>query len=391
MKPALHLKVPALDGSRFVVEVFSELQHETIQSRWRAVNILLRLSMLTGSEMQLDSALALLCDYAQEIASYDTALIYFWNEKEDRYGLRVSRKGGPQQVLKASEGPDRIKSGGDKHKDEHDPGGTRNVFSLWAARYSQPLIVRRGENAAADAFFHKTDEASCLVVPLFMSNRVMGSLQLFSRVPNAFSAEDAQLLWMLALIAENLLTREAANEGLMRFAYTDYLTGLRTRGYFEQQLELEIKRTDRRHTEFALMMLDIDNFKCFNDTFGHHVGDQVLREVSSILMRDMREVDTVARYGGEEFAIILPETDLHGALQVAERLRHSVEQTTFYAGGPCTQQPLTISIGIAVFRGEGRHRNEIIEAAESALYKAKARGRNCIVAYSDLGEQPQTG
>lgn len=383
MKPALHLKVPALDGTRFVVEVFSELQQRTIQSRWHALNILLRLSMLTGSQMQLDAALELLCDYAHEIANFETALIYFWNEKEDRYGLRVSRKCGPQQVLLNQ-------SEENKNGEEGDPGGDPNIFSHWVARYSQPLIVQRGESATADPFLHKVGAASCLVIPLFMNNRVMGSLQLFSHAHNAFSAEDAQLLWMLALIGENLLTREAANEGLMRFAFTDYLTGLRTRGYFEQQLELEIRRTDRRHTEFALMMLDIDYFKCFNDTFGHHVGDQVLREVSSILMRDMREMDTVARYGGEEFAIILPETDLHGALQVAERLRHSVEQATFYAGSPPTQQQLTISIGIALFADEGLHRNEVIGAADSALYQAKARGRNCVVIYSDLGGQAQT-
>jgi diguanylate cyclase (GGDEF)-like protein len=388
MKPALHLKVPALDGSRFVVEVFSELQQRTIQSRWHAINILLRLSMLTGSQMQIDSALDLLCDYAQEIAGFEIALIYLWNEKEDRYGLRVSRKCGPQQVRKASAA--RNQSQENENNKEGDPGGDTNIFSHWVTQYSQPLIVRQGESTAADACFHKVGATSCLVVPLFMNNRVMGSLQLFSRAHNAFSTEDAQLLWILALIAENLLTREAANEGLMRFAFTDYLTGLRTRGYFEQQLELEIRRTDRRHTKFALMMLDIDYFKCFNDTFGHHVGDQVLREVSSILMRDMREVDTVARYGGEEFAIILPETDLHGALQVAERLRHSVEQTTFYAGSPPTQQQLTMSIGIALFGDQGHHRNEIIEAADSALYQAKARGRNCIVIYSDFSEQAQT-
>src|SRR5262249_8182116 len=157
-----------------------------------------------------------------------------------------------------------------------------------------------------------------------------------------------------SLVAENLLTREYASEGLLRFAFTDYLTGLRTRGYFEQQLELEFKRAERRQQKFGLLMIDIDNFKNLNDTYGHHVGDHVLRGVASILMKDMREIDTVARYGGEEFVIILPETTQAGAIYVAERLRRRVEQAKFNAGLPRPIQHLTISIGIAVYDQDSR-------------------------------------
>src|SRR5260370_13854721 len=134
----------------------------------------------------------------------------------------------------------------------------------------------------------------------------------------------------------------------MRFALSEYLTGLKTRGYFEQQLELEFKRAERRRQKFALLMIDIDHFKQLNDTFGHHVGDQVLRDVTSILMKDMREVDTVARYGGEEFVIILPETTEAGAGYVAQRFRRAVEQTKIFAASPHPIQPLTIRIGIAI-------------------------------------------
>ncbi|MEO8725877.1 MAG: sensor domain-containing diguanylate cyclase [Acidobacteriaceae bacterium] len=365
------------DGSRFVVEVFTELQTQTIQSRAKAINVLLRLSTLTGLHMQLQSTLNLLCDYAHEIAAYDSALVYLWDEQQDAYRLRVTRSYEADNSASAVSGPVAREAG--------------NLLSIWATQYSQPMLLRISENAAATNLLKSMGAASCLMVPLFMTNRVMGSLQLFSRDPSAFSAQDAQLLWMLALVSENLLTREAANEGLMRFAFTDYLTGLRSRGYFEQQLELEIKRSERNQTTFALMMLDIDYFKNFNDAYGHPVGDLVLRDVSAILVRDMREVDTVARYGGEEFVIILPEAELHGALQVAERLRHSVEQAEFFAGEPSAPQQLTISIGIAVFGNDGRNRNQIIEAADSALYEAKSRGRNCIVTYSDPLQQHQIG
>lgn len=360
------LQQDALDGSRFVVEVFSELDQTTIQARWQAVNTVLRLSMLTGLQMQLDATLNMLCDFSFEITPHDVSLAYFWNENEDRFSLRVARGGAAA---------------------EKDKFESSNIFSFWAAKYSQPLLVRAGENSAADAFLSGIGAASCLIVPLFVSNRVMGSLQLYRTSSEPFSKEDAQLTWILSLVAENLLTKESKNEGLLRFAFTDYLTGLRSRGYFDQQLELEIKRAERKRTRFALLMLDIDHFKQFNDTFGHHVGDQVLRDVSAVLARDMRDIDTVARYGGEEFVMILPETGIKGALQVAERLRKSVEQTKFFAGQPPTRQNLTISVGVSIYGHDGRHRNEVLEAADFALYQAKAAGRNCIVTYSDATKQ----
>jgi diguanylate cyclase (GGDEF)-like protein len=194
---------------------------------------------------------------------------------------------------------------------------------------------------------------------------------------------------MLALVGESLLTREYVNDGLIRFAFTDYLTGLKTRGYFEQQLELEIKRSERKKTKFALLMIDIDFFKRLNDTFGHHAGDQVLRDVASILMKDMREVDTVARYGGEEFVIVLPETTGPGARLVAERLRRAVEQAKFFAGSPDAVQHLTISIGVAIYDQDAQFKRDIIDFADAALYEAKGHGRNRVILYSDLTREQQ--
>ncbi len=347
----------------FVVKVFSELSQETIRERWQAVNVILRLAMLAGLQMQVDATLNLLCDFAGEIAAHDRALIYFWDEERDEAQLRGSR-GMESATL--------------------EPIAHGNILNFWAAKYSRPLLVRRGHSLDADALLSVARAGSALVVPLFVSNRVMGSLQLFARDSRAFNYEDAQLLWILALVGESLLTREYANDGLIRFAFTDYLTGLKTRGYFEQQLELEVKRSERRKSQFALLMIDIDFFKQLNDTYGHHVGDQVLRDVASILMKDMREVDTVARYGGEEFVIILPETSNPGARLVAERLRRGVEQAKFFAGSPDAIERLTISIGIAVYDQDAQYKRELIECADAALYAAKSQGRNRILLYSEM-------
>jgi diguanylate cyclase (GGDEF)-like protein len=351
---------------RFVVEVFSELRPEIIQKRWEDVNVILRMSMLTGLQMQLEATLNLLCDMTADIAAFDKAMVYFWDEGRELMELRIARNV-------------------DKTTGEEISSG--NILNFWAIKYGRPLLVERGHNTQADALMQALDAASALVAPLFVSNRVMGSLQLFRSAANAFAKEDAQLLWILALVAENLLTREYANEGLLRFAFTDYLTGLRTRGYFEQQLELEFKRAERKQQKFALLMIDIDHFKVLNDTHGHHVGDQLLRDVTSILMKDMREVDTVARYGGEEFVIILPETTETGAVFVAQRLRRAVEQAKFFAGSPHSVQHLTISIGVAVYDTDAQFKRDLIEFADAALYAAKHAGRNRVICYSELSSK----
>jgi diguanylate cyclase (GGDEF)-like protein len=348
---------------RFVVEVFSELRPETIQKRWEDVNVILRMSMLTGLQMQLDATLNLLCDMAADIAPFDKAIFYFWDESRELMEPRISRN-----VEKIA--GEEIASG--------------NILNFWAIKYGRPLLIERGHNVQSDALLQVLDAGSAMVVPLFVSNRVMGSMQLFLSATTGFCKEDAQLLWILSLVAENLLTREYANEGLLRFAFTDYLTGLRTRGYFEQQLELEFKRAERKQQKFALLMIDIDHFKILNDTFGHHVGDQLLRDVTSILMKDMREVDTVARYGGEEFVIILPETTQTGAVFVAQRLRRAVDQAKFFAGSPHSVQHLTISIGVAVYDTDAQFKRDLIEFADAALYAAKHEGRNLVKCYSEL-------
>ena len=351
---------------RFVVEVFSELRPEIIQKRWEDVNVILRMSMLTGLQMQLEATLNLLCDMTADIAAFDKAMVYFWDEGRELMELRIARSV-------------------DKTTDEEISSG--NILNFWAIKYGRPLLVERAHHTQSDALMQALGAASALVVPLFVSNRVMGSLQLFRSAANAFAREDAQLLWILALVAENLLTREYANEGLLRFAFTDYLTGLRTRGYFEQQLELEFKRAERKQQKFALLMIDIDHFKVLNDTHGHHVGDQLLRDVTSILMKDMREVDTVARYGGEEFVIILPETTEAGAVFVAQRLRRAVEQAKFFAGSPHSVQHLTISIGVAVYDTDAQFKRDLIEFADAALYAAKHAGRNRVMCYSEVSSK----
>ncbi len=353
---------------RLIVEVCSTLSQTTIQNRSQHINVLLRLSMMSGLQMQLGATLKMLCDFTREIVSFDRALVYFWNETEEQSQLRVS-----QDIPGEAAAPKKL--------------ANENVLDYWCRKYGRPLLVNFGDHPRADEVLASVASRSSLVAPVLVNNRVMGSIQLFRDTPNGFNREDAQLVWMLSRIAENLLTREHVNEGLIHFAFTDHLTGLRTRGYFEQQLELEIKRAERKQEKFALLMLDIDHFKCLNDSYGHHVGDEVLRKLAAVLVKDMREVDTVARYGGEEFVIILPETSEAEGIAVAQRIRKAVEQAKFFSDLRPPAEPISISIGLSVFDVDTSNKRELTELADAALYWAKGQGRNRVVAYSEVVKQ----
>ena len=350
-----------VNPSDFIIEVDAELSPYTLKTRPRAVNALLRLAMLAGMEMELDAAVNTFADFIAEIVPCDRIVLFFWDEEQDAPRVRLAR--GLEDI-----NPDCYVQG--------------NILNVWASRFAKPVVISVGEHPDADSSMLAVQSSSALVVPVTVGSRVMGSLQLFSRKPHRFQQEDAQLLWTFSLIAENQLSRGCSHDGLLKFAFTDYLTRLRTRGYFEQQLELEIKRAERKGSCLALLMLDIDRFKLLNDQCGHHVGDHILREVAAILQRDMRDFDTLARYGGEEFVIILPDTDPQGALRVAQRIRQNVEGARFRHNALPAVEQVTISIGIAVYGRDTRYKRELIELADAALYRATHRGRNQVVMYS---------
>jgi diguanylate cyclase (GGDEF)-like protein len=159
-------------------------------------------------------------------------------------------------------------------------------------------------------------------------------------------------------------------------ATTDSLTGLANRWTFDEELALEWRRAERVGDPLALILLDLDNFKTINDTQGHQAGDEVLRKVGEVLTANVRQVDLAARYGGEEFAVIVPETDLDGALDLAERLRQALEseQIGLQNGAELS---VTASFGAAV-KGDLSGGEKLVAAADKALYEAKRAGKNRV-------------
>jgi diguanylate cyclase (GGDEF)-like protein len=168
----------------------------------------------------------------------------------------------------------------------------------------------------------------------------------------------------------------AANKMLSKIAITDGLTELYNRRHFDEILSKEIKRYARKkYSSLTLMMADIDHFKRLNDKHGHLVGDEVLREVATLLREGVRATDMIARYGGEEFAIVLPDTPLDGAEHTAEKIRMKVAEKEFPGqNGPVH---ITISIGVTAFTTGSAE--DFVRAADSALYEAKRGGRNRVV------------
>lgn len=176
---------------------------------------------------------------------------------------------------------------------------------------------------------------------------------------------------------------QRANEVLEQLSITDGLTKLHNHRYFQEQLHREIKRADRMGDPLALVLIDIDRFKQWNDEFGHAGGDEILRRIALVMNDLVRETDILARYGGEEFALVLPKTDVDGALKLAEKIRSAVAASRVLPDLPEDHAPLTVSIGVNVYSGDQR---DLFEGADRALYRAKNAGRDCVQLAEGLGD-----
>lgn len=166
-----------------------------------------------------------------------------------------------------------------------------------------------------------------------------------------------------------------ANARLSRLVITDGLTGLKNHRHFREQLQQDFSYSQRHHTPFSMIMLDVDKFKEYNDTYGHMAGDEALIAISNILEKGVRDHDIVARYGGEEFAILLLSTDAEHSMFVAERLRQTIESFSW------TKRKVTVSIGVSTYTDDKEDANQIVDEADQALYYSKRNGRNRVSHY----------
>ncbi len=235
--------------------------------------------------------------------------------------------------------------------------------------------------------FRQISLSSVAVHPLIQGEKILGNLILKISSPRAFIPHELEFSAWVAQLASSAIRNAHHYETLLeerdqleRLAMIDFLTDTYNHRYFNARLEEEFNRAIRYNLSLSSILLDIDDFKWVNDTYGHRRGDTVLREVASVIKGTIRKTDFLARYGGEEFVILLPQTDLAGAYQEGERIRQAVRSHSY--GESNQTKRITLSLGVATFPGRKiTTTDDLIRSADTALYQAKRLGKDRTEAF----------
>lgn len=330
--------------------------------------------------------LALLHEAASEISQCSTA------KEVLRAGVRLAREAagcdaaavrfastGTRPRLKASDGLARQ--------------GRRQLFGVMGdsplvedALAEGTTVCLRGADALdrgvtdADAAFFK----SIVVIPLVSRRTSLGALCLAKSTDGDWQTDAVRVAEgigaQIAVALENARRYEEASY----LAERDPVTGLLNHRGMTRRIEQELARSRRAGSDFSIVMMDLDGFKLFNDTYGHAVGDQVLAEVARVLQRTVRKSDVLARYGGDEFLALLPDVDARGAMRQVERLQAALQSYAFVGDGG-TGIPVVMSYGIATYPCQGRGLSQVLATADANLYRSKSKGGGCIT--SPMGEE----
>ena len=272
---------------------------------------------------------------------------------------------------------------------------TEPVFSpedCWALRRGKPYGLTGSGVPLRCSHVKELGTGASLCVPLNAQGENLGLLYIEDKpalgvsAPEEIQEQQAILSRRAFAVAERVslaLANLRLREMLRNQSIRDPLTGLYNRRYLEESLNREIQRASRAGRNVSLVMLDLDHFKHFNDTFGHQAGDALLKEVGSSIKARVRAGDLACRYGGEEFSIIIAEVDVDGAYKCVESIRDVIKHLSLHYRGQ-TLGAITVSAGIASFPAHGNNPDDLIHAADKALYKAKKEGRDRIVVYDGI-------
>ncbi len=215
-----------------------------------------------------------------------------------------------------------------------------------------------------------------IVVPLKSKDKINGAILADNFITHKpITKDDIRMLIMLANQAGLAIENSQLYEKTVIRSRTDYLTDVWNHGYFQFIFQSELEKAKALKSPISLMMIDLDDFKMYNDKLGHQTGDRILRELALILKNQSRKMDYVCRYGGEEFAILLPHTEKKEALPIAERIRTEVAKHSF-SNNHTEEKPLTVSIGLASYPEDGETADHLLTSADTKLYQAKHKGKN---------------
>ncbi len=335
------------------LEAEREAALAALHERSRNLALLNRIGNALTATLELDAVLQRLLAGASELVSAPESAV--WLYEEEGAGLRC--------VARLREGVTLDCAG----------QGVAEEAGLIAR------VAARGTSALEELNEGASDPdtlCSRLGVPLRARDQVIGVLEVCARHPGAFDEDTRALVETLGAQAASAIDNARLFAEVQRLAVTDALTGLRNRRSFFELAEREFDRAHRYNRPLVALMLDIDHFKRVNDTYGHAVGDEVLHAVAQYCQQNIREIDILGRYGGEEFAVILPETELPVAYQVAERLRESIALYRIPVTGGVLS--VTASLGLSQATEATETLAEVIGRADAALYAAKQAGRNQV-------------
>jgi diguanylate cyclase (GGDEF)-like protein len=347
----------------------SELQRQMLE-------FLLNLSRKALSSLELDALLELVV--SQVVGKVADFAVFFIVDKDGNLELHAS-KGFREGVY-----PRLIVEGGIDF--------VQSVIDGEDLKTSSDLVDEPWVEAQ---FLQEKMPTSIIGVPLVSQERKLGLLLAGTFRKEPYSDFDKQVIQVASDQIALAVSNARMYASVSRMAATDGLTGLSNHRSFFETVEKELGRSRRYGHPLSVIMADIDNFKDFNDTYGHPQGDKVLSEIAKVIRDSVRSVDTPARYGGEEFAVLLPETSLGtsediagSAMQVAERMRKAVEAHEFEGRPGHRDVRLTISLGIAAHPAHASELSALVNAADEALYRAKDFGRNRVELAKQEQEQP---
>ncbi len=331
-------------------------------------------SAMLGRALTLEQVMDTAFEAAREIVDFDMASIALFDRERKKH--RVSR------VRIAPGAEDLVDVGALDGLEFSDNAGlasmvVKNKHYLPAGGelrdHSIPVFTRKIKLKGIE---------SLLVLPLVCADEAIGTYTIASRRKNAFGKDAREMLGVIANQVAVSLENAKMYRQMETMATTDGLTGLLNHRTFQERLSEMMSRSERNGLTCALILTDIDHFKKINDTYGHPVGDQVLKQVARLLEQGVRKIDMVARYGGEEFAIVMEGADAEGAQQLAERIRLDVAKQQFQSDKGAFS--VTLSLGIAATPLDATEKHALIERADQALYHGKHNGRNRSTTYQQF-------
>ncbi len=252
-------------------------------------------------------------------------------------------------------------------------------FDRYVLRTHRPLLVNdvRRDFRFSEPGPTERPLGSVIACPLFVTQSAEGVLRLDSHETGAYTQDDLRFLDILLDLVDTALANAHLFAQTQQLAITDGLTGLYRRQPFFDQLTRELARANRTHEPLGVLMLDIDDFKPYNDTYGHSAGDIVLKTVAGLMRQHVPPDGMCARYGGEEFAVLLPKASREEATRMAEQICQAVSQQV-KAAGQGAGRPVTASLGVAVFPDDAQSELELVRQADQRLYQAKRAGKNQV-------------